>query len=115
MNETFDAWTWDKENTPFNYNLYFDEWHEKDLSDHVLRDSNHPSVIMWSIGNEIAEQRGTGADTIGRTITRKLVSITKKHDTTSPVSAGMNFTKNTNNMYLSNALYVIGINYHNKE
>lgn len=115
MDETFDAWTWDKENTPYNYNLYYNQWHEKDLADHILRDRNHPSVIMWSIGNEIPEQRGEGADTIGRNITRELVRIIKKYDDTRPVSAGMNFTNNKNNMYLSDALDVIGINYHHKE
>ena len=115
MDETFDAWTWDKENTPYNYNLYFDKWHRRDLADHIIRDRNHPSVIMWSIGNEIPEQRGDGADTIGRSITRNLVNIIKKYDTTRPVTAGMNFTNNKNNLYLSNALDIIGINYHHKE
>lgn len=115
MDEAFDAWTWDKENTPYNYNLYFDKWHERDLADHIIRDRNHASVIMWSIGNEIPEQHGEGADTIGRTITRNLVNIIKKHDSTRPVTAGMNFPNNKNNLYLANALDVIGINYHHKE
>lgn len=112
MNETFDVWTWDKENTPYNYNLYFNEWHQKDLTDHVLRDRNHPSVFMWSIGNEIPEQRtGKNNDTIGRTITRNLVNIIKKLDDR-PVTAGLNNTENTNNMYLSGALDILGVNYH---
>lgn len=115
MDETFDVWTWDKENTPYNYNLYFDDWHERDVSDHIVRDRNHPSVIMWSVGNEIPEQLGTGADTIGRTITRNLVKIIKSLDTTRPVTAGLNFTNNSNNMYLSDALDIIGVNYHHHE
>ena len=51
MDETFDMWKMSK--TEFDYHLFWDEWHERDLRDHVLRDRNHPSVIMWSIGNEI--------------------------------------------------------------
>lgn len=115
MDETFDVWKWDKEKTPFNYNLYFDDWHERDLTDHIVRDRNHPSIIMWSIGNEIPEQHGTNADTIGRTISRNLVNIIKRSDKTRPVTAGMNFANNSNNQYLSNALDVIGINYHHKQ
>lgn len=115
MDETFDVWTWDKEHTPFNYNRYFYDWHERDLSDHIIRDRNHPSVIMWSIGNEIPEQNGRGADTIGRTISRNLAQIIKRLDTTRPVTAGLNATHNSNNMYLSGALDIIGINYHHKE
>lgn len=115
MDESFDVWTWDKENTPFNYNLYFDQWHKRDLSDMIIRDRNHPSIIMWSVGNEIPEQGGTGADTIGRVITRELVGIIKELDNTRPVTAGLNDAVNTNNMYLSNALDIIGINYHHTE
>lgn len=111
MNETFDVWTWDKENTPYNYSLYFKEWHEKDLTDHVIRDRNHPSVFMWSVGNEIPEQRGGDKDTIGRKITRDLVNIIKRLDDR-PVTAGLNNTENTNNMYRSGALDILGVNYH---
>ncbi len=111
MDETFDVWTWDKENTPFNYNLYFDQWHKKDLSDHVKRDRNHPSIILWSIGNEIPEQSGTGADTIGRSIAREMVNIVKHYDKTRPVTAGLNYASNENNLYQSGALDILGINY----
>lgn len=114
MDETFDAWTWDKENTPFNYNLYFADWHERDLSDHIQRDRNHPSVILWSIGNEIPEQYGEN-DNVGTAITKDLVAIVKKYDTSRPVSAGLNMTENTNNLYRANALDVLGINYHHKQ
>lgn len=113
MNETFDVWSRDKENTPYNYSLYFKEWHEKDLTDHILRDRNHPSVFMWSVGNEIPEQQG-GKDTVGRNITRALVNIVKRLDNR-PVTAGMNYTQNDNNLYLSGALDILGINYHHKQ
>lgn len=111
MDETFDVWTWDKENTPYNYNLYFVQWHERDLSDHIKRDRNHPSVIMWSVGNEIPEQGGAGEDTVGRVITRNLVNIVKRLDDTRPVTSGLNSASNSNNLYLSGALDIIGVNY----
>ena len=54
MDETFDMWR--KKKTSHDYARYFPEWHERDLTDLLLRDRNHPSVIMWSIGNEVLEQ-----------------------------------------------------------
>ena len=54
MDEAFDMWK--KEKTKYDYHLYWDEWHKKDLEDQILRDRNHPSVFIWSIGNEIPEQ-----------------------------------------------------------
>lgn len=54
MDEAFDMWR--KKKTAHDYARYFDEWHERDLCDFVMRDRNHPSVFMWSIGNEILEQ-----------------------------------------------------------
>jgi len=114
MTETFDVWKAIKENTPYNYNLYFDEWHKRDITDHVVRDRNHPSVFMWSIGNEIPEQHGGVKDTTGRAITRKLVNIVHSLDNR-PVTAGLNHVSPENNMYLSKALDLVGINYHHKD
>ena len=50
MDEAFDMWK--KKKTDFDYGLDFDQWHKRDLQDMVLRDRNHPSVFIWSIGNE---------------------------------------------------------------
>nr|WP_294895357.1 sugar-binding domain-containing protein [uncultured Pedobacter sp.] len=55
MNETFDTWTASKNNGEKGYNLYFNDWWKKDVSDLVLRDRNHPSVILYSVGNEIRD------------------------------------------------------------
>lgn len=115
MDEAFDVWTWNKENTPFNYQLYFKDWHYKDLSDMIKRDRNHPSVILWSIGNEIPEQEGGKTDTIGRVISRDLANIVRKFDLTRPITSGMNDASNENNIYKSGALDIIGINYHHTQ
>ncbi|MEP6595669.1 MAG: glycoside hydrolase family 2 TIM barrel-domain containing protein [Ginsengibacter sp.] len=53
MDETFDTWTAKKPNGENGYNLYFNEWWQKDTRDMVLRDRNHPSIVIYSVGNEI--------------------------------------------------------------
>lgn len=90
MDEMFDMW--EKGKSEYDYSLYWDEWHERDLVDFIKRDRNHPSVFMWSIGNEIPEQWGERGAEIGR----KLSKIVKSLDTTRPVTAGMNPPIHTN-------------------
>ncbi|MGN7202713.1 beta-galactosidase GalB [Pedobacter sp. SAFR-022] len=109
MNEAFDMWV--KKKSDYDYHLDWDKWHKKDLEDQILRDRNHPSVMMWSIGNEIPEQGGTGADTSGRVITRELAAIVRNLDKTRPITTGNNNVEANNNLVLSGALDVIGYNY----
>jgi len=84
INEAFDQWQ--KQKNPEDYHRFFDEWHEKDITSMVKRDRNRPSIIMWSIGNEIRER----ADLSGVEIGKRLKSIVHKYDMTRPVTAGVN-------------------------
>jgi beta-galactosidase len=83
VNEVFDMWEHPKK--PQDYHQYFKEWAEKDLTNTILRDRNHPSVIMWSIGNEIYER----ASPRGVEIAERLVNLSHKLDVTRPVTAGV--------------------------
>ncbi len=109
MDEAFDMWK--KPKTRYDYHLYWDEWHEKDLTDFILRDRNHPSVIIWSIGNEIPEQW----DSTGIAIARELARTVKDLDPTRPVTSACNFTEPSNFLIRSGALDLIGLNYHQDE
>ena len=82
MAEAFDEWTMGK--TDHGYHQYFAEWSERDVTDFVHRDRNHPSIVLWSAGNEIGEQSApTGADVL-----RRLVGIFHREDPTRPVTTG---------------------------
>lgn len=80
INEAFDMWM--KPKNPQDYHLFFDEWWQKDLEAMILRDRNHPSVILWSIGNEIPER----ADSLGLAITRRLVDEVHRLDPARPAT-----------------------------
>ncbi|HEX3086560.1 MAG TPA: beta-galactosidase GalB [Pyrinomonadaceae bacterium] len=111
MDEAFDVWK--KEKTKFDYHLDWDEWHRRDLEDMVLRDRNHPSIFIWSIGNEIAEQWGPNPDA-GR-IGRELSDIVRSLDKTRPVTSACNFVSEKNTLITDGGLDLVGTNYeHNK-
>lgn len=84
MDEAFDMWKQSKNKD--DYSNSWDEWHKKDLEAQILRDRNHPSVFIWSIGNEIPEQWNEDGAKIGK----ELAAIVKALDTTRPVTAAMN-------------------------
>ncbi|MBN1415435.1 MAG: DUF4982 domain-containing protein [Bacteroidales bacterium] len=109
MDEAFDMW--EKRKSPYDYALYWNEWHERDLRDLILRDRNHPSVFIWSIGNEILEQW----DTSGLRVTPHLVKIVRDLDTTRPVTAACNPPGPFNNVVKSGVLDLIGYNYAHRE
>lgn len=111
MDETFDMWK--KKKSEYDYSMYWDEWHERDLRDHIKRDRNHPSVFVWSIGNEIGEQWGN--DSSGIFIARELAAIVKELDPTRPITAANNEANTYNNLIRSGALEIIGYNYNHKD
>lgn len=106
MDEAFDMWK--KKKNKYDYSLDFEKWHKRDLQDMIKRDRNHPSVILWSIGNEIREQ----FDTTGTRITRELAGIVKALDATRPVISALTETDSSRNYIAkAKALNVLGFNY----
>jgi len=83
IDEAFDGWKESK--TPFDYALYFNEWWQRDLEAMVLRDRNHPSIIIWSTGNEIIERKKTEAVETAK----MLANCIRKNDPTRPVTSAM--------------------------
>ena len=109
MDEAFDVWR--KQKVKYDYHLYFDDWHKQDLQDQVLRDRNHPSVIMWSIGNEIPEQTDSSATGIAL----DLAAIIHRLDTTRPITNANNDPGKNNMIIQSGAVDLIGYNYHHND
>jgi beta-galactosidase len=110
MDEAFDCWYIGKDAAPFGFQNYFKEWHEREITDMVLRDRNHPSVILWSIGNEIKEQWFPGS-TNGGEIARELVGLIKKYDTTRYTTSAFNFIRDAEKKGMTAAVDVVGFNY----
>ena len=135
MDEGFDEWTLGKNKwvqgrnvgtaSHDGYNQAFDEWAVRDVSDMVLRDRNHPSVILWSIGNEIeypndpfSHPRGRGgmrpnapsADQLPP-VARRLISAIKLLDGTRPVTQALADIQSSNATGLADLLDVAGYNY----
>lgn len=104
VDEIFDSW--ERRKTPLDFHLIFGDWHEQDLRAMVRRDRNHPSVILWSVGNEVGEQY-TGEQ--GAAIGRRLHDIAREEDPTRPITASMNWAKP--DMPFAAAFDVINLNY----
>lgn len=100
--EAFD--TWQRGKREWDYNKLYDEWHEKDLMAMVHRDRNHPSVFIWSIGNEVMNQRDVE-------MTKHLADIVRREDPTRPVSNGYNDPDGGREVGAVVALDIMGVNY----
>ena len=85
IDEAFDCWREGK--TPGDYHVAFDDWWCRDLESMVRRDRNHPSVFMWSIGNEVSERAGHSD---GARIARTLANCVRAMDPTRPVTSAIN-------------------------
>ena len=103
IDEIFDAWEVKKTN--FDSHLLFKEWHEQDLRSMLRRDRNHPSVIMWSVGNEVLEQTTER----GAQIARMLVDISHQEDPSRPATAGNHLARAEDP--LTGVFDVLGVNY----
>jgi beta-galactosidase len=112
MDELIDCWTVGK--TPFDYHLYFNEWSHVDVRDTVLRDRNHPCIILYSAGNEIHD---TPKEELAKRILAGLVPVFHQADPSRPVTQGL-FRPNVSHDYdngLADLLDVIGTNYRDIE
>jgi beta-galactosidase len=107
MDEAFDVWYLEK--MKYDYHLYFKDWHERDLADMLLRDRNHPSIILWSIGNEIPEKNHTKYG--GAAIAKELDGIIKKYDGTRYTTSAFAGVWRADTTFMSDKVDVIGINY----
>jgi beta-galactosidase len=104
VDEVFDSW--ERKKTPLDFHLIFPDWHEQDLRSMLRRDRNHPSIILWSVGNEVGEQY-TAEE--GAAIAKRLHDIVHEEDPTRPATAAMNWAKP--DMPMPAALDVISLNY----
>ena len=139
MDEAFDEWElgkrkWVKGRNVgragrFGYNEHFEQWAERDAADMVRRSRNHPSIILWSIGNEIdypgdpyahpeffdpaapPVEEGSPSATRLAVVAPKLIAAVKKHDPTRPVTMALSSMPTANGIGLANMLDVVGYNY----
>jgi Beta-galactosidase/beta-glucuronidase len=105
MDESFD--TWKSPKVENGYQTLFNDWAEKDMMTMIHRDRNHPSIVMWSIGNEIGEQSVAG----GNKVLKFLQDICHREDPTRPVTAGMDRLDNALKNNFAALLDIPGFNY----
>ncbi|MBD1432014.1 glycoside hydrolase family 2 protein [Sphingobacterium sp. DN00404] len=111
MSETFDVWKHPK--NPYDYHLYWDEWYERDLVDHIKRDRNHPSLFIWCLGNEAQEQWHDPE--LGSAIPVRLAAIVDSLDGTRPTTIANNEMSKDNPVLMTTAIDIVGYNYNHQK
>jgi beta-galactosidase len=114
MDETFDTWTVAKPYGEKGYNLYFNQWWEKDTRDIVLRDRNHPSIIIYSVGNEIRDNLN---DSTGFKKYKEQQDLIHRLDPGRPVTMAL-FRPGSSKVYtngFAGIMDIVGQNYREKE
>lgn len=104
IDEIFDGW--ERKKTPLDFHLIFPDWYEPDTRAFIRRDRNHPSVIVWSFGNEVGEQYTAEQ---GAAIAKKLYNIVREEDSTRPATASMNYAKP--DMPFPQVMDILSLNY----
>ena len=104
MDEGFDMWIGQKRSN--DYHRAFPDWHEIDWRAQIRRDRNHPSVVIWSIGNEVGEQR----DAKGHKVAAELTAIAHEEDPTRPTTSAANYANSGYNGF-QKTVDVFGSNY----
>ncbi|HYN05424.1 MAG TPA: glycoside hydrolase family 2 TIM barrel-domain containing protein, partial [Vicinamibacteria bacterium] len=116
FDEAFDEWTRDwphnytenpRGKAKYGYHLYFDQWHETDLRAMLRRDRNHPSVVLYSIGNEVPNQ----LDDEGWRIAKRLMAICHEEDPTRPATAACDQSYKASRNGFMDTLDLAGYNY----
>ena len=108
MDEAFDEWKYGKRK--YGYHDYFDKWADKDLTAMIQRDRNHPSIVIWSVGNEIPEQK----DPKGTELLKPLIDICHREDPTRPVTSALDNIAadgGATTLDFMNMLDIVGYNY----